>query len=310
MRALIEKWKKGQDRGSASMMHTDSMAPRAFAYEQRRLPFYRRIIPMAESWLPKGIGWGLSIGFLAITALYGASVSGENQTVLERASAVFGLKVEAVLITGQKEVSEAEILTALGINADSSLLTFNAYEARKSLEAISWIAEASVQKLYPNKIQVVVQEQKPFALWQRGKYVSLISYDGSVLTDRIDPEFAELPLVVGHGAQRKAAQIFEVLAQYPSLARKTRAVVYVSERRWDLYFKNGVQAKLPEVDVEDALEKLLAFDEDGSLSRKDITLVDMRLSDRMFVRMSKDAAERRRTTLRGLGANLPKEVET
>ena len=310
MRALIEKWKARGTGGFASGMQQDPTIPRALEYEQRRLPFYRRIIPLAESWLPRGVGWGLSIGFLAVTALYGATISGENQTALERASSVFGLKVEAVLITGQKEVSEAEILSALGIDGDSSLLTFNAYAARKSLESISWIAEASVQKLYPNKIQVVVQEQKPFALWQRGQYVSLISYDGSVLTDRIDPEFAQLPLVVGHGAQRKASTLFELLAQYPSIARKTRAVVYVSERRWDLYFKNGVQAKLPEVDVEDALEKLLTFDEDGSLSRKDITIVDLRLSDRMFVRMSKDAAERRRTTLRSLGAHLPKEVET
>ncbi|PLW75541.1 cell division protein FtsQ/DivIB [Cohaesibacter celericrescens] len=299
---------KGERRRAAKQR--DSLAPRAYAYEQRRLPFYKRIIPIAETWLPRGVGWGLSVGFLAVTALYGSMIGGENQTALERASTVLGLKVEAVLITGQKEVTEAEILSVLGINEDSSLLTFDAYVARKNLEQVSWIAEASVQKLYPNKLQVVVREQKPFALWQRGQYVSLISYDGSVLSDHIDPEFADLPLVVGHGAQRKASELFEILAQYPSLARKTRAVVYVSERRWDLYFKNGVQAKLPEIDLQDALDNLLAFDEDGSLSRKDISLVDMRLSDRTFVRMSKDAAERRRQALRDLGANVAKEVET
>ena len=307
----LAKAKKARDTGLGKAKRlADSLAPRAYAYEQRRLPFYRRIIPLAETYLPKGIGWGLSVGLLAVTSLYGAMIGGENQTALERASSVFGLKVEAVLISGQKEVSESEILSVLGLNSDSSLLTFNAYVARKNLENLPWIAQASVQKLYPNKLQVMVQEQEPFALWQRGQYVSLISYDGSVLTDHIDPEFANLPLVVGHGAQRKAAQVFELLARYPSIARKTRAVVYVSERRWDLYFKNGVQAKLPEVDVEDALEKLLAFDEDGSLSRKDITVVDMRLADRTFVRMSKDAAERRRQALRDLGADVPKEVET
>ena len=286
------------------------LAPRAFAYEQRRLPFYKRVIPMAETWLPRGIGWGLSVGFLAITSLYGAMIGGENQTALERASSVFGLKVEAVLISGQQEVSEADILNALGLTSDSSLLTFDAYVARKNLERINWIAEAKVQKLYPNKLQVVVQEQKPFALWQRGQFVSLIAYDGSVISDRIDPGFTELPLVVGHGAQRKASELFSLLARYPSLARKTRAVVYVSERRWDLYFKNGVFAKLPEADLEDALENLLTFDQEGNLSRKDITSIDMRLPDRTFVRMSKDAAEKRRSVLRELGAKLPKEVET
>lgn len=309
MRPLNGKDKNGLMGGSAPQAG-GSMAPRAYAYEQRRLPLYKRIIPLAEAWLPRGIGWGMSAGFLAVTLFYGAMIGGENQTALERASAVFGLKVEAVLISGQKEVSEADILNALGLDSESSLLTFNAYEARQNLERNSWIAEAKVQKLYPNKLQVVVQEQKPFALWQRGQFVSLIAYDGSVISDRIDPVFSELPLVVGHGAQRMAGSLFETLARYPSLARKTRAIVYVSERRWDVYFKNGVHAKLPEVDIEDALDKLVGFDEAGNLSDKDIVSIDLRLSDRSFVRMSEEAAEKRRNILRDLGAKLPKEVET
>ena len=310
MRTLIGTLKKDGGDMSPSLRAGELMSPRTFAYEQRRLPLYRRIIPLAEAWLPRGLGWGLTFGFFGVTMLYGAMIGGENQTALERASAVFGLKVEAVLITGQKEVTEAEILNALELTVDSSLLTFDAYAARKNIERINWIAEAQVQKLYPNKLQVVVREQKPFALWQRGQYVSLIAYDGSVISDRIDPDFGELPLVVGHGAQRRAAQLFELLAQYPSLARKTRAVAYVSERRWDLYFKNGVLIKLPEVDMQDALEKLLAFDDDGKLTRKDIVSIDLRLKDRSYVRMSKEAATKRRESLRALGAKVPKEVET
>ncbi|WP_316860110.1 FtsQ-type POTRA domain-containing protein [uncultured Cohaesibacter sp.] len=310
MRSLIGKKIKGERKGKGSAQQKSVLDSRAYAYEQRRLPFYRRIIPIAEEWIPNGFGWGLTLGLFGITILYGASIGGENQTTLEKVSSVFGLKIEAVLISGQKEVTEAEILRVLGINEDSSLLTFDAYDGRKKLENMSWIAEASVQKLYPNKLQVMVREQKPFALWQRGEFLSVISYDGSVLSDHIDPEFANLPLVVGHGAQRQAASMFELLAQYPSLARKSRAIVYVSERRWDIYFKNGVQAKLPEIGVADALEKLIAFDEDGSLSRKDITVVDMRLEDRTFVRMSKDAAAKRRAALRTLGAKIPQEVQT
>ena len=80
-----------------------------------------------------------------------------------------------MLISGQKEVSETDNLRVLGITEDSSLLTFNAYDARKKLESMSWIEEATVQKLYPNKLQVVIREQKPFALWQRGEFVSVIS---------------------------------------------------------------------------------------------------------------------------------------
>ena len=247
MRPLINRWAKKKVQQDRPFVAGDPLAPRTHAYEQRRLPLYRRVIPLTEEWLPRGTGWVLTVSFLSITILYGAMIGGTNQSALERVSTVFGLKVEAVLITGQKEVTEAEILSVLRISPETSLFDFRCLCCAQELGKYQLDCRSVGSEAVPEQAAGRGSGTKAFALWQRGQFVSLISYDGSVLSDHIDPEFAKLPLVVGHGAQRKASNLFELLAQYPSLARKTRAVVYVSERRWISISRMGFLPNFPKL---------------------------------------------------------------
>ena len=55
---------------------------------------------------------------------------------------------------------------------------------------------------------------------------------------------------------------------------------------------------LPETDVAQALERLVALDRDKKLLSRDITAVDLRLSDRVSVRLTDAAAQAREDALR------------
>ena len=72
-----------------------------------------------------------------------------------------------------------------------------------------------------------------------------------------------------------------------------RASILVAERRWNLKLKNGLDVRLPEINVEAAFEMLLALDRDKKLLTRDITAVDLRLPDRVTVRLSEEAARAR-----------------
>ena len=51
---------------------------------------------------------------------------------------------------------------------------------------------------------------------------------------------------------------------------QVRAAVLVAERRWNLMLKNGIDVRLPETDVEQALETLVELDRDKKLLTRDI----------------------------------------
>ena len=71
------------------------------------------------------------------------------------------------------------------------------------------------------------------------------------------------------------------------------ASVLVGERRWNLRLNNGIDVRLPESDVAPALERLVVLDNEKNLITRDIVAIDLRLPDRVTVRLSEAAAQAR-----------------
>jgi cell division protein FtsQ len=67
--------------------------------------------------------------------------------------------------------------------------------------------------------------------------------------------------------------------------------VLVAERRWNIKLKNGLDVRLPEAQPERAIETLIALDRDKKLISRDITAIDLRIADRVTVRLSDAAAQ-------------------
>jgi cell division protein FtsQ len=209
-----------------------------------------------------------------------------------------GFRVAQWSIAGRHQLTEQDVLSLAGVSDRTSLPFLDVEEARARLKASPWIAEAAVRKLYPAHLQVNIEEREPFALWQRDGKVFVIAGDGTVLAPLTDRRFATMPLVVGPGAEKKAKEFLAVLDRYPELRKQVRAAILVGERRWNLKLVNGIDVRLPEIEVTQALDTLTALDHDKKLLTRDITAVDLRLSDRVSVRLSDTAAQAREDALK------------
>jgi cell division protein FtsQ len=90
-----------------------------------------------------------------------------------------------------------------------------------------------------------------------------------------------------------------LLDKYPLVRDKLQAAVLVAERRWNLALSNGIDVRLPEAGVEQALDLLLKLDHDDKILTRDITAIDLRLPDRVTVQLSEEAAAARAEALKG-----------
>ena len=266
----------------------------------------RRVtLPLAHVRVPRFTGVIAAFAFLAAAGIYGAVKGGHvgdittflKDTADSGANAM-GMRIATVSLSGQRQVSREDIFTAVGVTDHSSLLFLDVADARAKLEAIPWIAEATVRKLYPDRLQITVTEREAFALWQMQGKVTAIAADGTVLSDKIEPRLTTLPFVVGKGAAAKARDFLAVLDKFPTIRDQVRASVYVAERRWNLRLKNGIDVRLPESDVEGALATLTKLDAEKKLLTRDITAVDLRLADRLSVRLSDSVAQAREDALK------------
>jgi len=249
---------------------------------------------------PPGMGIAGSALLLVATLGYGAVTGGHVGDIVDwlkvardEAANTAGFRIAEISLTGPKEVSREEVLTTAGVGGRASLLFLDADAARKRLMANPWIADAGVLKLYPDRLQITITERQAFALWQEEGRVSVIADDGTVLEPFVEDRYRDLPLVVGHGAQRQAKEFLALVALYPELRSVLRGSILVAERRWNLRLANGIDVRLPENNVTAALDRLVALDRDKKLLSRDIIAVDLRLPDRVSVQLSEPAARAR-----------------
>lgn len=259
-----------------------------------------RYILLVERYLPRRIGLvatlAILFGSLGFGIVRGGHLEEFTTALSDTRNALAnsaGFRITTVGINGRKQLSQDEVLAIGGVNGRSSLLFLDADTVRAKLKANPWIADATILKLYPGRLQIDIVERTAFALWQQNGRLSVIASDGAVLEPYVSRRFLNLPLVVGKGADVRAQDFLALLDRYPQVRSVTKAAIFVGERRWNLRLKDGLDVRLPENDVGNALAALSRLDKDEKLFSRDIVAVDMRLPDRLIVQLSDEAGKAR-----------------
>lgn len=231
----------------------------------------------------------LGLGALGIVGLglYLADPAGRVQTLAERAAAIgdaAGLEVREVILEGRANTPLDLVDAAIGVSRGDPMLDFSPAEARARLETIAWVESAHVERRLPGTILVRLQERTPFAIWQNQGRFAIIDRDGKVVTSDTLDAFGPLPLIVGAGAERHGAALYDLLLAHRPILERTQAMVRVGERRWNLRLHNGMDILLPEGQEAPALNRLAEMHTRHALLDRPLVAIDMRLPDRMVLR--------------------------
>jgi cell division protein FtsQ len=253
-------------------------------------------VPLAGR-LPAHLGTGLTLAFFAAVIGYGVVAGGqytlirdtvgEPRDVIARA---LGLGLNKITISGLGQLTEREVLGIAGISPRVSLPFLSASEIRAKLEESPLVQSASVRKLFPHELVINLVERTPFALWQKNGELFIVSADGTVIDKLRDQRFSTLPLVVGGNANARAADYTAILDAAGPLKNQIRAGMLISGRRWTLKMNNGTDVRLPEEGATVAVARLARLERDQKILEKDVLAIDLRMPDRVVVRLTEEAA--------------------
>jgi cell division protein FtsQ len=298
-----------------------SLSPLAFAgsSDPRIFPVLPQAAPRLPTRRPRGhllrrtiehaiasrlLGTTLVLALFMATGIYGAVRGGAyadfiaaNGQIPDIVARLCGFPIKSVTVSGAKELRTDEVLKLANIGEHDSLAFLNVAAVRRRLASVPLIKDASVSKLYPNRLLVEIEERQPYALWQQNGAVSLVAADGTPIDDMHDARFERLPLVVGDGANRKIDEYVGILSAAGELRKRVRAGIYVSQRRWTLKLDSGIEIDLPEFAPNDAMSRFAAFERDTHVLEKDILSADLRVPGRVTVRLSADAVDARLASL-------------
>ena len=201
-----------------------------------------------------------------------------------------GLAIGEIAITGQTLTHEQAIFDALGVEPHTSTVSFDVEAARQRIAALPAVESVSVRKNFPGDIVVTITEKQPVARWRVDGVTFVVDASGEQIGEA-GGAYADLPLVIGDGANDDALVMIRALDQYPRLKEGLVALSRIADRRWDMIYDTGLRVQLPELGVAGALRHLLSYQSDYQLLDRDLTIVDLRVAGIVALRPTKSEAD-------------------
>jgi cell division protein FtsQ len=206
-------------------------------------------------------------------------------------SAALHLTVQSVEVIGRERADRNAILAALRVHRGTPILGVDLDAAKTRLEALPWVLSAAVERELPEGILVRLVERRPMAVWQHHRRFDVVDQSGAVVPDARAEDFPKLLQIVGDDAPAATGDLLALIAAEPELARHVTAATRVGGRRWNIALDNGIEVMLPEDDAGAAWQRLAALDRDDHLLERAVTVIDMRMADRLVLRLPPDVAK-------------------
>ncbi len=264
----------------------------------------RRRARQGQLSIPRGIGSSFAILFLLASGTAGFFIGGHDAafrrdygSVPDALARWAGFGVEQIAVEGFAELTRDEVIGYSGLDARASLPFLDPQQLQDRLLQVPLIAQAQVTKLYPDRLRIDIRERVPYALWQKEGEVKVIAADGTAIETLTDPRFLRLPHVVGKEANLRVTEYVALASAVPELQPLIRAGTLVAGRRWNLKMQNGVDLLLPEQEAAEALRRFWTIEKEAKISERAVLAIDLRLPDRIAVRLTEEAAAQHAATM-------------
>ena len=242
----------------------------------------------------QGVPLVLTVAVLSVAWMTG-HLAGTWRAALDTAvatSMTAGFEVRNVLVSGRSKTDRETLVEALGVRVGEAILAIDLEAARARVTALAWVRDAGIRRRLPDTLVIDLVERRPLAIWQHQGELFVVDSAGEVIGGAKPDDYAELFLVVGPGAPVAAADLLALLGLTPELAPRVLAAVRIGERRWKLHLEGGIDIHLPEAGAQQAWLTLAGMDRDSGLLSRDVSTIDLRLPDRLVVRLTEEARER------------------
>ena len=183
-----------------------------------------------------------------------------------------------------KQLTQDDIRNAVRPHVTEGFMAVDVAVICKELEALPWVASASVRREWPDLLVVRVTEQKAVARWSNG---GLLNAQGEVFVPADMQQWDSLPLLRGP-AQSEKVLMKEYQAMQGMLAPLGLRISHLTmnERRaWSLNFEDGLLLRLGRRDMHTRLLRFVrVFAQVLKAKLKKIDSVDLRYTNGFAVR--------------------------
>ena len=121
-------------------------------------------------------------------------------------------KIQEVLIEGQSKLLKQDIATQLEHMKGKNIVYLNTNEIENLIKTDVRVKKVSVRKLFPSKIEVILEEREPYAYVKKGDKTLLADKDLNIYGDILEDPSKNIP-VIEYTSDESLAQIKTILSK-------------------------------------------------------------------------------------------------
>ena len=256
------------------------------ASKQRASRKRRQEFSRSAKFVTYGSGVCILLVLLGWMVMSGAATDWKNQAIASfyNQTGDAGFELTNLYLSGHEKLSKQAILHHSQLRHGQPILDISLSQLQERLESLPQIRRVSINRQLPTDMHIHISERYPVALWQKGEALHLVDDEGILMGDGDPIKHNHLPLLVGDHAPKNLQKLMALLATAPELKAQFDSAIFVGKRRWNLWLTNGIEIKLPEDNSEGALSRLEALHASQPLKGSDISTIDLRVPERMFIK--------------------------
>jgi cell division protein FtsQ len=168
------------------------------------------------------------------------------------------LPLRGIYVQGDlQHVARGDVLKALQDRVTGTFLTVDLDAIRALFESVAWVRRAEVRRVWPDRLEVTIEEHVALARWGQPRESRLVNTHGELFAAKSD---AQLPLFSGPaGSEGEITRHFALFRQsLAPLGLEPREVLVSSRFAWQLKLSDGLKVQLGRDSEKDRIEDRLA----------------------------------------------------
>ena len=192
-------------------------------------------------------------------------------------------KIKKIEITGIKNVDRNLLNLKLEKFKYNNFFLINRNQIASSIIDIDFINKVFIKKIYPDKIEIKIEEHKivGIIIENRNKYI--LREDG-IIIKKYDNRFETLPIIYGKEVKNYFPQFYKFLKEINFNVNEIESFKYFDTKRWDILLKNNKLIKLPsnKKEIKKSIIKFISINKDKKFDK--FKIFDFRVKNQLIIK--------------------------
>ena len=185
-------------------------------------------------------------------------------------------EIKKITLNGRSKSNLDSIKNIVNSSLDKNknIINYDIDNIRNSLEETNWINKVFIRKIFPNKINIDIEEHKEFAIFNKNEKNFLLSQEGKIIHEIRNSKAYKLINIEGNFATQNIDEVKKFLSNNRELEEQISKIIVHSNNRLDVII-NNVLFKLPNKNTKKAVSQISRF-----TNLKNLKMVDLRFFEK------------------------------